>query len=184
MPEPLLPIHRSIIVPWDQQRAFDRFTRDIAVWWPIKTHSLGRDRAETVVFEGWVGGRIREKIRGGEESIWGTVTAWQPPSQVSFTWHPGKPAETAQQVDLRFVPAAGGTQVQLTHSGWEALGDLARTARRGYPVGWAYVLLLYAGKPDAFLVRFTDLVQRLFGPMLERRFRKIEARAAAGRQGA
>lgn len=178
-PELLTPIHKSITVPWDTRRAFERFTQDIATWWPLRTHSLGLDRAETVVFEGRVGGRIRETIQGGTESVWGTVLEWHPPERVSFTWHPGKPPATAQRVDLRFVPDGAGTRVELTHSGWEALGPLARSARRGYPVGWSYVLSLYAGRNRAPVVLVMDVLQKAFGPMLKRRFDRLEARAAA-----
>ena len=177
--ERLSPIHKSITVPWNQSRAFERFTRGIATWWPLRTHSLGLARAETVVFEGRVGGQIRESIQGGAESVWGTVLEWHPPERVSFTWHPGKPAATAQRVDLRFVPEGPGTRVELTHSGWEALGPLAKVARRGYPLGWAYVLCLYADRRHAPVVLLTDVMQKAFGPMLKRRFEKLEARAAA-----
>ena len=65
--ERLSPIHKSIAVPWNRARAFDRFTRDIASWWPLGTHSLGLERAETVIFEGRVGGEIRESIQGGDQ---------------------------------------------------------------------------------------------------------------------
>ena len=65
----LPPIHKSITVPWDRQHAFDRFTRDIATWWPLRTHSLGLERAETVVFERRVGGQIRESIQGGDQTV-------------------------------------------------------------------------------------------------------------------
>ncbi len=177
--ERLSPIHKSIAVPWNRARAFDRFTREIASWWPLGTHSLGLERAETVIFEGRVGGEIRESIQGGDVSVWGTVLEWHPPERVSFTWHPGKPASTAQRVDLRFVPDGSGTRVELTHSGWEALGPLAKTARRGYPLGWMYVLRLYAGRRHAPVVLLMDFIQTALGPLLKRRFDQLEARAAA-----
>lgn len=175
----LSPIHKSVTVPWNQRRAFDRFTQEIASWWPLRTHSLGLDRADTVVFEGRPGGQIRETIAGGTESVWGTVLEWHPPERVAFTWHPGKPAGTAQRVELRFVPTGSGTRVELTHSGWEALGPLAKVARRGYPLGWMYVLRLYADRRHSPIVLLMDFLQKALGPLLKRRFEKLEARAAA-----
>jgi hypothetical protein len=65
---------------------------------------------------------------------------------VDFTWHPGMKPEISQQIELQFLAEAGGTRVELTHTGWERLGDFARRARKGYPIGWAYVLLLYADR--------------------------------------
>ena len=94
--------------------------------------------------EGRVGGRIVETIRGGREVVWGTITVWEPPRRVAFTWHPGQAPATAQDVEVRFSPAGDRTRVELEHRGFERLGALGRRARRGYPIGWAYVLGLYA----------------------------------------
>jgi uncharacterized protein YndB with AHSA1/START domain len=120
----------------------------MARWWPLQSHSVGEGASETVVMEGRVGGRIVERIRGGRESVWGTVTAWDPPRRVAFTWHPGAEPATAQDVEVRFTAEGDRTRVDLEHRGFERLGALARRARRGYPLGWAYVLGLYAGRRD------------------------------------
>ena len=37
-----------------------------------------------------------------------------------------------------------GTRLDLIHMHWERLGDQARVAGRGYPIGWAHVLSVYA----------------------------------------
>jgi uncharacterized protein YndB with AHSA1/START domain len=148
----LTPLRKSITVPWTPDAAFRRFTDQISEWWPLASHSVGGKRAERVVFERRVGGRIYEVVRGGEEHTWGTVTRWEPPRRVDFTWHPGMKPETSQQIELQFLAAGEGTRVELTHTGWERLGDLARRARKGYPIGWAYVLLLYAGRRSSPLV--------------------------------
>jgi hypothetical protein len=50
---------------------------------------------------------------------------------------------------VRFLPEAGGTRVELTHTGWEALGDLAADYRTGYESGWVGVLELFAGAATA-----------------------------------
>jgi uncharacterized protein YndB with AHSA1/START domain len=170
-------------VDWPQDAAFRRFTDEIATWWPLRTHSIGQERAESVVFEGRVGGRIVERIRGGEESTWGTVTAWEPPHRVAFTWHPGQPVEKAQDIEVRFTAEGSRTRLQLTHSGWERLGEKAARARKAYGPGWTYVLALWAGRRYSPIVLFMDAMLAVVGPFLRRRFEKEQAaekaRAAA-----
>ena len=68
------------------------------------------------------GARIVERSAGGEAAVWGTVTRWEPPSVVAFSWHPGHPADRASQVEVTFTPAAPGrTMVRLEHTGWDVL---------------------------------------------------------------
>lgn len=162
------PLLKAVTVKASPEQAFRRFTDELASWWPLQSHSVGEGAAETVVMEGRVGGRIVERIRGGREAVWGTVTAWEPPRRVAFTWHPGAEPATAQDVEVRFTPVGGGTRVELEHRGFERLGRLARRARRGYPLGWAYVLGLYAGRRGPFMMLVGGLtalimaVRRLF----------------------
>jgi len=147
----LPPVVKTVVVKSPPDQAFHRFTGEMAAWWPLRSHSLGQADAETVVMEGRVGGRIVERIRGGGEAVWGTLTAWDPPRLVAFTWHPGQDPATAQDVEVRFYPDAGGTRVQLTHSGFERLGAMARKAQRGYSLGWKHVLGFYADQRGAFM---------------------------------
>jgi uncharacterized protein YndB with AHSA1/START domain len=149
--DPWSPIVKIVTVRVTPDRAFRRFTDEMARWWPLKSHSVGENQAETVVMEGRVGGRIVERIRDGREVVWGTITAWEPPRRVAFTWHPGQSPSTAQDVEVRFSPAGEWTRVELEHRGFERLGALGRRARRGYPIGWAYVLGLYAGRRGPFM---------------------------------
>jgi uncharacterized protein YndB with AHSA1/START domain len=171
----LLPLRKAITVPWSPEAAFRRFTSEIARWWPLRTHSVGKERAETVVFGSAVGERIVERIRGGGESTWGTITAWQPPHRVAFTWHPGRSPDTAQEVELRFVPDGAGTRLELTHAGWERLGALAAKARRGYPIGWAYVLRLWAGRRRGPFVWGLEMLIWLLRPLTRRAARRHQA---------
>jgi uncharacterized protein YndB with AHSA1/START domain len=161
-------LRKTIVVPWDPSRAFARFTAETGSWWPLRTHSVGEDRALNVAFEGRVGGRIVETIRDGGESVWGTITVWDPPHRVAFTWHPGDSPARATQVDVSFEPVPGGTRLVLVHSNWEALGALAKVARRGYPIGWAYVLRLWADRRSSPLVWGLEVVQRLLAPLRRR----------------
>jgi uncharacterized protein YndB with AHSA1/START domain len=154
------PLHRSVVVPWTPARSFERFTAEITRWWPLKTHSVGGDDAVHVEIEPGVEGRIVERDRNGTEHEWGRILAWEPPGLVRFTWHPGQDPSTSTEVELRFTAEGTGTRVVLLHSKWERLGDLAKKARRGYPLGWAYVLSLYADRRGA-LVMTLDLVGRM-----------------------
>lgn len=163
MTAPLTPLHKTITVPWTPEAAFRRFTDQIAEWWPLESHSVGGKNAERVVFEGRIGGQIREVERGGKEHVWGTVLHWEPSTRVAFTWHPGQAPDTATQVELKFHPGESGTRVDLTHTGWERLGALARRARRGYPIGWAYVLRLYADQRSSPVVYAVDAVMWVVG---------------------
>ena len=57
-----------------------------------------------------------------------------------MTWHPGREADTAQEVEVRFTEASGGTLVELEHRGWASLGAQAAEMREGYVGGWEHVL--------------------------------------------
>jgi uncharacterized protein YndB with AHSA1/START domain len=162
------PIRKTVRVSVPPERAFRRFTAELASWWPLRSHSVGQDHAETVTMEPRVGGRIVERIRGGREAVWGTITTWDPPRRVAFSWHPGREPGTAQDVEVRFAADGAGTRVELEHRGFERLGAaLGRKARRGYPLGWEYVLGVYAERGGAFmwlmaaLTRVLLAVQRL-----------------------
>lgn len=137
-------IRKSIVVRAPIERAFEVFTAELATWWPLETYSVNEATARTVTLEGWPGGRVYETTASGAESIWGTVTAWEPPSRVAFTWHPGREPDTAQDVDVRFTEARAGTRVELEHRGWEKLVEHAAEAVSGYETGWDLVLGRYA----------------------------------------
>lgn len=157
------PLVKSIVVPWTPDAAFKRWTTDIATWWPSRTHSVGQDKVKTLVFASGVGSRCYEVWHDGTEKEWGRVTVWDPPRLVRYTWYPDRTAESAQDIEVRFEPEGAGTRLTLTHTGWERLGKDARKARRGYPIGWSYVLSLYAGKkgPLVYALDLVAMVMRL-----------------------
>lgn len=144
--EPIPPIRRSISVSWDQETAFKRFTAEFASWWPSRTHSIGGERLQRIVFEAREGGQIYEEHQDGRRFLWGQVVLWEPPDRLKFTWHPSRDPATAQEVEIEFATDEDGTRLQLTSFGWERWGKGARRARRGYDVGWGYVLNIWAGR--------------------------------------
>lgn len=146
--EAVEPVRRAVDVRCAPAAAFRLFTDGIDGWWPLATHSVGQANATGCVFEGRLGGRIYETRDEGAPRLWGTVTAWEPPHRIVFSWHPGRDASTAQEVELRFTDTGGGTRVELEHRGWEVLGERAAEIRNGYESGWAGVLALFAGSCD------------------------------------
>lgn len=134
------PVLMSVLVPLDPDEAFLHFTERMASWWPLSDHSVFGERVESCGVEPRVGGVIWESSVDGERNVWGTVSAWDPPRRLAFSWHPGRDASTAQEVEIRFFPDGDGTRVDLEHRGWEALGEEAEATREGYANGWKYVL--------------------------------------------
>ncbi|MGH9960406.1 MAG: SRPBCC domain-containing protein [Pyrinomonadaceae bacterium] len=140
------PIRRSISVSMNQESAFRKFTEEFGSWWPGRTHSVGGDRVKRLVFEQYEGGRIYEEHLDGRRFQWGQVILWEPPSRVKFSWHPGREPSSSQEVDIEFKAEGAGTRLELTSTGWERWGRNAQRARKGYNIGWAYVLNVWAGR--------------------------------------
>jgi uncharacterized protein YndB with AHSA1/START domain len=143
------PVRKSIEVTCGPADAFRLFTDEIDSWWPLATHSIGNADAVSCHFEGCDGGRIYEIDADGTTHLWGTVTAWEPSARVVFSWHPGRDAATAQEVELRFIGISKGTRIELEHRGWEILGAEAEKTRAGYETGWDLVLGDYIARCHA-----------------------------------
>jgi uncharacterized protein YndB with AHSA1/START domain/uncharacterized protein YciI len=133
------PIRREILVDADPAVAFEVFTDGLGDWWPLGEHSV-HGQGGTVAFDG---GQIVERSADGEAAVWGTVTRWEPPAAVAFTWHPGRAAQRASHVMVTFAAAGAQTLVRLEHAGWEAFDDPA-AARVEYEHGWPLVFGRYA----------------------------------------
>ena len=137
-------IRKSVVVRRPVEEAFELFT-DIGTWWPVQTHSVAQENAETVVLERRKGGRFYERTRDGDEHLWGTVTVWEPPRRFACTWHPGRAEETGQEIEVVFEAHDDGTRVVLTHTGWEKRGAEMADAMASYDQGWEKVLGFYVG---------------------------------------
>ena len=136
----LEPVRKSVRVARPPAEAFSVFTEGIGRWWPLHAYSLGQARAVTCTLEGHAGGAIYEVDDQGRRAPWGHVIAWEPPRRLVMSWHPGQPAEAAQEVEVRFSADGAGTLVELEHRGWQKLGAKAAEARAGYQDGWTDVL--------------------------------------------
>jgi uncharacterized protein YndB with AHSA1/START domain len=137
-------IRKTVTVAVPVETAFRIFTEEVGSWWPLATKSVGQQEAETLVIEPREGGRVYERVRGGEEHDWGVILAWEPPRRLAFTWHPGRGPETGQEVEVRFDAASGcETLVELEHRGWERLVETAEEIPEHYESGWEEVLRRY-----------------------------------------
>ena len=132
----LQPVRKTVTVERSIEATFEIFTARISSWWPTDRFSISAERVRDVLFEGRVGGLLFEVRDDGERFPWGQVLVWDPPSRVAFTWYPGRAADTAQEVEVRFSATDKGTLVELEHRGWEALGERAEATRDSYVGGW------------------------------------------------
>jgi uncharacterized protein YndB with AHSA1/START domain len=135
------PILRTVVVAAPVERAWEVFVERIGEWFPLATHSISGENAETAGIDGE---RIYERANDGTEHTWGRIVLWEPPNRLAFTWEIDP--SCGNEVEVRFVPEVGGTRVELEHRGWPA--GSAET-RGGYEQGWAHVLGRYEAAVSA-----------------------------------
>ena len=138
-----LVVRKSLHVAAPVEQAWEVFTERIGDWWPLGSHSLLGERAETAHIEGRSGGRMYERAADGEEAHWGDVIAWEPPHRLVVAWHVNKERAEPTEWEVRFEPDGEGTRVELEHRGWERYEDGAEAAA-SYNEGWDVVLDPYA----------------------------------------
>jgi Activator of Hsp90 ATPase homolog 1-like protein len=137
------PIRQSTTVQAGLVHTFEVFVGALDQWWPLRTHSRGKERVTGVTVERRAGGRVYETWDDGQQRTWGTLLAWNPPSQFVLTWDIVSPGVT--EVELRFRELAPSlTRVDLEHRGWDKLTDAELAAlserRDNYERGWAMIL--------------------------------------------
>lgn len=136
------PIVKSIEVPCPPEMAFNVFTKDITTWWPLGVNSVSAmdgKTAQAVKLELKEGGALTEIGHDGTVHTWGSVKVFKPGDHLRLAWHIGVPESEATFVDVSFTPTSSGTQVELTHSGWDVLAEKAGDMRAGYDGGWVGV---------------------------------------------
>jgi uncharacterized protein YndB with AHSA1/START domain/uncharacterized protein YciI len=136
--ETVPPLQREVMISANPETAFALFTAHIDRWWPVARHSVfGGDAM--VAFEG---DALVERL-GDQSSVWAEVTAWDPPSSLSLSWHPGSDGSRSTDITITFEALDEGTLVRLVHSGWERTEAPAEAAAQ-YAQGWPGVLASYA----------------------------------------
>lgn len=130
----------SFEVACPAEHAFSMWTSRLGIWWP-PDHTVTGQSDLSVVLEGRVGGRIYERTAGGIEHDWGTVTIWDPPATLGYSWHLGGDPAAATDVVVRFLAAGiAETRVEIEHGGWDRLGQGADRWRDRNRIGWETLL--------------------------------------------
>lgn len=94
------PIRESVHVDCPVEEAFRLFRERFGEWWP-------GDEMEGDVVDA------------------GSVTVWDPPGRIEFTWR----RQDNDTVNVKFDREAEGTRVTLTHTGWEGAGGASCVSR-------------------------------------------------------
>ena len=137
------PIKKTLHVPLRPKTAFELFTERLDEWWPTDSHSLSAgdgDIPKAVKVDKKEGGYIIETKAGGETGRWGTITRWEPGRAIGVSWYVGRDESEATDLTVVFTPTDLGTMIELTHDGFDKLGEVATAMHGNYTHGWDYVL--------------------------------------------
>jgi uncharacterized protein YndB with AHSA1/START domain len=138
-----LVVRKSLHVAVPVDRAWAVFTERLNDWWPVRSHSIEKERVQELVLEGRAGGRMFERSVDGEEGYWGTVVAWEPPRRLVVSWRVNLERPEPTEWEVRFEAEGEGTRVEFEHRGFERYEDAAEAAA-GYTKGWDVVLGKFA----------------------------------------
>jgi len=149
----IAPVIRSIDVKVAPDRAFDLFATRMSLWWP-RGKTIGKRPHAEIVLEPWPGGRWFERDDDGQETRWGQVLEWQPPSRLLLGWQIGADwtyvPDLLTEVELTFAANdGGGTRVTLEHRKLERLGADAERIAEALGGGWPPRLAGFAAYADA-----------------------------------
>ena len=148
---PTATVKRTLHLNVPIEHAFRVFTERMGSWWPA-SHHVGETPFKDILIDPRAGGRWYEVNVKGEECLWGTVLAWEPPKRVVLSWHLqpdwsfSPDMARASEVALEFV-AEGleKTRVEFEHrhlerhgAGWEKLHEQV-----GAEGGWPMILEQY-----------------------------------------
>jgi hypothetical protein len=147
----IAPVTKTVTVHVTPEKAFEVFTARFGDWWPLATHHTASEDVETAQIEPKVGGRWFERGVNGTETMWGYVTAWEPPDRLVLAWHLNLDfqfdPDVASEVEVTFVANdATTTTVTLAHRNLEVYGDGAPTLRTAIDGegGWGVILQGFA----------------------------------------
>ncbi len=116
------------------ERAFEAFTRDIALWWrPSALFAFTPRDPGVLSFEPGEGGRLIQTLSNGKVFEIGKVRAWSPPDRLEFGWRQATfAAGQDTEVEVRFEAVGDETRVTVEHRGWDSV-PAAHVARHGLP---------------------------------------------------
>jgi uncharacterized protein YndB with AHSA1/START domain len=137
----MTPLHKTTTVPLTPSEAFDLFMADLDRWWPKDRHAS--DPKAKLAVEPRKNGTITEIAPDGTCTLWGRIIGWEPGQYMAFTWFPDGSEEDATVVAVSFTLTPDGCRLDLTHGGFEILGDTADAISTSYMLGWDLVLGSY-----------------------------------------
>jgi uncharacterized protein YndB with AHSA1/START domain len=140
----IAPIVLSVQVKADPPRAFALFVSRMGDWFP-RGKTVGKSPHVAITVEPQAGGRWFECDADGNETRWGTVLAWEPPSRLLLAWQLncewGYDPELQTEVELTFTAAEhGGTRITLEHRHLERFGADAAAHAERLGSGWPALL--------------------------------------------
>lgn len=143
-------VRKSVQVNAPQTHAFKVFTEHVGSWWPLSTHHIGTDPAQTAIIERREGGRWFERSGDGVECDWGRVLIWNPPNRIVLTWDINADwkydPKLGTEVDIRFISEGPETtRVELEHRHLERFGAMADAMKDTFESegGWGGILRGY-----------------------------------------
>ena len=139
---------KTIEVSCGQEKAFQVFVNEMPRWWPLEKCSVSMmdgQLPKSLAIETRQGGGIVETGHDDAAHHWGKVVACNPHDYFSMDFYMGlSPGKSVALVELRFTSLeAERSRIELTHSNWEAYGDMAEMMHNSYAQGWNIVLGAY-----------------------------------------
>jgi uncharacterized protein YndB with AHSA1/START domain len=128
------PIVETVFIDAEPELVHRLVIEGIGSWWPLPPVSASGVPVEGLAF---VDDELVERWADGSAHHWADLVALEPGGSLTLRWNPGARPVPATEVRIDLVGVAGGTQVRVTHSGWEPHGEQARL---DYAAGWPFVL--------------------------------------------
>jgi len=149
----IAPIIKSVTVKAPPARAFELFAGHMERWWPVGK-TVGRNPHVAIVLEPHTDGRWFERDAEGNDTYWGKVLAWEPPTRLLLGWQLNSKwaydPDFLTELELTFVPAeGGGTRVTLEHRNLERFGADAAKHAEALRGGWPTFFAKFADYADA-----------------------------------
>ena len=124
----------SLRVPADPLRAFEAFTKEIALWWqPSSLFQITPRGDGKLAFEPGVGGRLFTTLGNGREFEIGRISVWEPGRRLVFQWRQATfRTDQSTEVEVQFEPVDAETRISIEHRAWDAIPQ-EHVARHGFP---------------------------------------------------
>jgi uncharacterized protein YndB with AHSA1/START domain len=156
-PFPVPPVVKTATVICPPARGFALFAEDFGRWWPLGREPILGPTRSIVQSNRVSAGACSNAPAMGAKPPGGRFWRTSRDTGLAFSWVVELSADQEQLVEIRFTPEGSGTRVELTHSGWEKLGEAAANLRQRYDRGWATVFerhfAEYANGPQSELRR-------------------------------